>query len=94
MGRLKGGHNATERICCNCGKNEIVSRGLCNACYLRWQRYGNCDYRRKKKTNADKIRAMTDEELANFLRSHPWNAHGIVYADDELTDWLREEVKE
>ena len=89
MGRLKGGHNATERICCNCGKNEIVSRGLCNACYLRWQRYGNCDYRRKKKTNADKIRAMTVEELADWLIM---NGDGSDY--QTWFDWLREEVKE
>ena len=26
-----------------------------------------CEYRRKKQTNADRIRAMTDEELAGFL---------------------------
>ena len=56
MGRLKGGHNSKEQICSYCGKNEIKARGLCNACYIRWQRYGNCDYRRAKHTNADRIR--------------------------------------
>lgn len=28
-----------------------------------------CEYRRKKQTNADRIRAMSDEKLAEFIRS-------------------------
>ena len=35
-------------------------RGECTASF--------CEYRRKKQTNADRIRAMTDEELADVLR--------------------------
>ena len=34
-------------------------RGECTASF--------CEYRRKKQTNADRIRAMNDEELANWL---------------------------
>lgn len=34
-------------------------RGECTASF--------CEYRRKKQTNADRIRAMSDEELAEFL---------------------------
>ena len=34
-------------------------RGECTASF--------CEYRRKKQTNADRIRAMSDEELAVFL---------------------------
>lgn len=35
-------------------------RGECTASF--------CEYRRKKQTNADRIRAMSDEELANIFR--------------------------
>jgi hypothetical protein len=44
----------------------------------------------KKKTNADKIRSMTDEELANLL-SAAWNK--ADYDDDDYDpawlEWLR-----
>ena len=35
-------------------------RGECTASF--------CEYRKKKRTNADHIRAMSDEELADVLR--------------------------
>ena len=34
-----------------------------------------CEYRRKKKTNADRIRAMRDEELATHLHDIGWDCH-------------------
>ena len=43
-----------------------------------------CEYRRKKQTNADRIRAMNDEELAEFL---------INLADDgnlKIREWLQQ----
>ena len=57
-------------------------------------------------TNADRIRAMSDEELAEFLDR--WALGDIDYSktfcdlckgqydchDDCLMDWLKEEVKE
>ena len=89
MGRLKGGHNSKKQICSYCGKNEIKARGLCNACYIRWQRYGNCDYRRAKHTNADKIRAMTDEELAKHL--YYWDNSPLHASEERWLDWLRQE---
>lgn len=91
MGRIKGGHNSKEKICRYCGKNEVVSRGLCNACYLRWQRYGNCEYRRPKKTNADRIRSMSDAELAVWLY---WKADGSGKTKEQWLEWLREERNE
>ena len=58
------------------------------------------------KTNADRIRSMTDEELAEFLDR--WELGDIDYSktfcdlcegqydchDDCLMDWLKEEVKD
>lgn len=36
-------------------------RGECTASF--------CEYRRKKRTNADRIRAMSDEEMAEFIKN-------------------------
>ena len=47
-----------------------------------------CEYRRKKQTNADRIRAMSDEELAEFL---------IDLADDgnlRIREWLQQPAEE
>lgn len=42
-------------------------RGECTASF--------CEYRRKKQTNADRIRAMSDEELARHLQCIGWDCH-------------------
>ena len=55
-------------------------RGECTASF--------CEYRRKKQTNADRIRAMTDEELAEFL---------IDLADDgnlKIKEWLQQPAED
>lgn len=55
-------------------------RGECTASF--------CEYRRKKQTNADRIRAMNDEELAEFL---------IDLADDgnlKIREWLQQTAEE
>lgn len=55
-------------------------RGECTASF--------CEYRRKKQTNADLIRAMNDEELAEFL---------IDLADDgnlKIREWLQQPAEE
>ena len=54
-------------------------RGECTASF--------CEYRMKKQTNADRIRAMNDEELAEFL---------IDIADDgnlKIREWLQQPPK-
>ena len=67
-----------------CGKTGVTIR-----------RSTGCTFHESKpQTNADRIRSMTDEELVGFLRAHPWNRHGMIYADDKLIDWLREEVND
>ena len=42
-------------------------RGECTASF--------CEYRRKKQTNADRIRAMNDEELEEHLVDIGWDCH-------------------
>lgn len=55
--------------------------------------------KRKPQTNADRIRSMTDEELAEWIA----NLHCPHYEDDDYTcddceecwiDWLKQEAKE
>ena len=65
-------------------------RGECTASF--------CEYRRKKQTNADRIRAMSDEELAWELMLWRCEAvarhHGISseYPDTQKTilEWLQQ----
>ena len=54
-----------------------------------------CEYRRKKQTNADRIRAMSDEELANLLTDFSNNGGWVTEIGREvcykrITDWLRQ----
>ena len=42
------------------------------------------------KTNADRIRAMSDEELANILTTINFS---VEHSHEEWLDWLREETE-
>ena len=60
----------------------------------------NCGlFRPKPQTNADRIRAMTDEELAEFLydcADHPrleWWKEWVKQSDWEWSEWLKEEAQ-
>lgn len=75
---------------------------LCATCEYR--RYKNCNVYKKATqiTNADKIRRMTDEELAELLE----RCEGEGYQDSSITpvneygyhmnmlDWLKQPAKE
>ena len=58
--------------------------------------------RMQKQTNADRIRAMTDEELAEVLRDAQcntcaWQGNDCDYADEckaEKLEWLKQEIKD
>ncbi len=59
----------------------------------------------KKKTNADKIRSMTNEELAEFLRRNIWDGGSELFSCDgcsfdnscleckEYLKWLQSEAE-
>ena len=57
------------------------------------------NFRPKPITNADRIRAMSDEELAEQLYLLRLDAlrlegfEGFIEAKDEVLEWLKEEVK-
>lgn len=54
----------------------------------------NCIWKWKPHTNADKIRAMTDEELAEWIIKH--DCHTFLYGydpKDAVFDWLKQEAE-
>lgn len=69
-------------ICAN-GKLPDTSR-TCAECGLSRKNY-------KPMTNADRIRAMTDEELADYLRYY---SDSYARYDMDWLDWLRQEAQE
>ena len=71
---LKAFDDSEEKISCNC-KHNSNSRDN-EPCY-------RCDSR---KTNADRIRNMSDEELAEFLSVHDLGLKGNDLPI--ITDWL------
>lgn len=61
----------------------------------------DCEYFERKITNADKIRAMSDEELALYIHDIEATCIVIGQADigealtvEEWLDWLKQEVEE
>ena len=75
-------------------------KGNCGECQSRWY----CDIDPDKcnawpdpipQTNADHIRSMTDEELADFIDSvycHGWSKGANGFSDDDpyYHDWLKQ----
>lgn len=62
-------------------------RGECTASF--------CEYRRKKQTNADRIRAMNDKELAAWVINEAPKI-GFRYTSSEtgLLKWLKQPTEE
>ena len=61
-------------------------RGECTASF--------CEYRRKKQTNADRIRSMNDEELSDFL-AYTWATSAREWQKDtgETLHWLKQSAE-
>lgn len=81
------GCERTDIKCCpTCARNPYT----CNV----WHRCEkDCEgYEPRIKTNADRIRAMSDEELAEFLAET--ELHGSQGGYKDYLEWLKSEVKE
>ena len=84
------------KCCCsNCGWLEINPSGAMFCGYSDERTWGNesCLAWKDKdelKTNADRIRSMSDEELAEVLH----NAGGNWYSEEYWLDWLKHESEE
>ena len=87
-----GGHNIYFS---NRAKDKVIL--TCHDC---WKRFGVIDAERKihrATTNADRIRAMNDNELAEWLHSILDGVNGnpeITPSESFLLDWLQSETKE
>lgn len=67
--------------------------------------FGGCDFARTQPTNGDRIRTMTDEELAELLNrvQQPCNFCQLAFwegactetlCDDAMMNWLKQPAKE
>lgn len=79
-----------EMKCENCGNEnvEIITKEigyLCGMCGRNTERMKELE----PQTNADRIRAMTDEELAKFLCVQGWRLSEYR----ECLDWLQSEAE-
>ena len=79
-------------ICENCiFVDEPLDKDPCQECnraFLAQRIKPNFVSKRKPQTNADRIRAMTDEELANFIFYSPF------MTKQDALDWLKQEAVE
>ena len=84
---LKAFDDSEEKISCNCQRGD----GLESERFHR-----RCD---SKQTNADRIRNMSDEELAEFLckvkSDYQWMEHEFPSEEEhgEWEDWLQSEAE-
>ena len=87
----------------NCGACGMLnSRGFCSLTACRFPNVNELGTwqerilvnKPKPITNADRIRAMSDEELADeILRWFNW-LNAVEWNDKRIFDWLRQEVSE
>lgn len=86
-----GFHNGV--ICVDCGKT------VCVCCHPDYMEMGDCKGKPKStpQTNADRIRAMSDEELAEILAC-PYQNDGLCFKAENcekcIIDWLRQPEEE
>ena len=69
--------------CTFCGFTTDFEPTNCHIC-------GSDDFKQeqRKQTNADRIRAMSDKELANWISTFPGGAKAV-----QVYEWLTEEVE-
>lgn len=85
-----------ERNCDNCKYRDVYYMAPpCDECNFEYQRQpqkGFQNWESNAMTNADRIRQMSDEELAEELWA--WNQVCCYkWTKDKILNWLKEEVK-
>ena len=77
-------------ICSKCRfEKESVSGCQCSRCLTISEHDGFVP-----KTNADRIRSMSDEELAEYISELVRNAHEYLTGEGDWLQWLKSEAKE
>lgn len=92
-------NNPTLYVCAECANEDCESSGTNSTCL----NCGGFVVKKRKQTNADRIRAMTDEEFAQWLdltvncawimgQGSVWLADVPRYCED-WWKWLKQEVE-
>lgn len=81
--------------CCSTCKNKQIrtTDEPCNTCITEYSYNGVLPSYTPRMTNADRIRAMTDEELAVFISDQIIDRN-IGIPSETWLDWLKQEAKE
>lgn len=86
---------AEIKDCCSCiYANRSTFTEPCVSCGVDFKNYVEKPKpKRKRKTNADLIRAMTDEELADeILKWFNW-LNAVEWDEDRIINWLKQEAE-
>lgn len=93
MGRCDDCKRTDIKCCTTCARNGAT----CNV----WHKCGEDCKEYKKQTNADRIRNMTDEELAEFINRKiacdccsAKHCNSDERCEVDILQWLKSEVKE
>lgn len=89
--------NNTFPVCKNCVYHEIpIAEEPCVDCQIHFAKDRSKPHfkSKSKPTNADKIRAMTDEELAEYLDGVCHDLWQMFVKDPQKMwlDWLKQEI--
>ena len=86
---------AEIKDCCSCiNETRSTFTEPCVSCGFDFRNYmAKPTPKRKRKTNADLIRAMTDEELADeILKWFNW-LNAVEWDEDRIINWLKQEAE-
>ena len=86
---------AEIKDCCSCiYETRSTFTEPCVSCGFDFRNYiAKPTPKRKRKTNADLIRAMTDEELADeILKWFNW-LNAVEWDEDRIINWLKQEAE-
>lgn len=86
---------ADIKDCCSCiYETRSTFTEPCVSCGFDFRNYmAKPTPKRKRKTNADIIRAMTDEELADeILKWFNW-LNAVEWDEDRIINWLKQEAE-
>ena len=86
---------ADIKDCCSCiYETRSTFTEPCVSCGFDFRNYmAKPTPKRKRKTNADLIRAMTDEELADeILKWFNW-LNAVEWDEDRIINWLKQEAE-
>ena len=78
--------------CCSCiYETRSTFTEPCVSCGFNFQNYvAKPTPKRKRKTHADFVRSMSDEELAQWLY---WGADGAGFTRGQWLEWLKQEAE-